>query len=400
MQSYDQNLYGVEVGLRPGGLPDLQAYCRLGEARPGWEPETGVLVADLYYGKEPYPLSPRHALRSAVQVWHDERLNPTLGASISGYILQPAQDEAGGWEPYPTTSAYLYGTGAMADPSGLLYEIMDTAESCGLSIESVSTDLDTPQFEIVLPMGDAVETIDSLFLIRELAREMANERDLKITFLPKPLMDRGGSGMNLAMALYDESGNNRFSDPEAPDGLSALCRTAMGGVLRHHEALTALAGPIVNSYKRFRGRDIIGMKPSWGYDHRFATLRVPPLRNQDTRIQYRLADASANPYLLAAGLLQATRIGDKSRINPGKSLNDYREEDGDDGRTVPETLLAAVDALRNDGELKAALGSQLVDNYCQLKSIEWESFVDSEPRWADKIDEFSEWETKTYLPYH
>jgi len=313
-------------------------------------------------------------------------------------VLQPDGD--GGWQPISTPSAYLYGTGALADPTGLLYEIMATAESCGLAIESLSTDLDTPQFEIVLPMADAVASIDTLFLVREMARELANERDLKVTFLPKPIPNRGGSGLHVSMALSDKAGDNGLSDVDAPDGLSSLARTATGGILRHHEALMALAAPTVNSYKRFRGGDIIGLKPSWGYDHRFATVRIPPLRGQDTRLQYRLPDAAANPYLVAAALLQAARIGDKSRINPGKSLNDYRGEDSDDGSTIPTTLEAAVEHLRNDGELSAALGPELVDNFCQLKMIEWNNFVDAEPRWADKIDEFSEWEAATYLPFH
>ncbi|MDH3294901.1 MAG: glutamine synthetase family protein, partial [Acidimicrobiia bacterium] len=388
MQSYDRNLYSVEVALRPAGLPDLEAHCPLAEARPGWEPDTGVIVADLYYGKEPYPISPRNALRSAVRVWHDQGIQPLIGASLTGYVLQP--DSEGGWEPITTPSAYLYGTGALADPTGLLYEIMATAESCGLAIESVSTDLDTPQFEIVIPMADAVSAIDSVFLVRELARELANERDLKVTFLPKPLPDKGGNGMQISVSLFDQAGDNKLFDSDAPDGLSSLTRTAIGGILRHHEGLTALAAPTVNSYKRFRGGDIIGTKPTWGYDHRFATVRVPPLRGQGTRFQHRLADAAANPYLLAAGLLHAARLGDKSRVNPGKSLNDHREGDGDDGRTLPDTLEAAVEALRGDGELTAALGPQLVDNFCQLKMIEWNNFVDAEPRWADKIDEFSE----------
>jgi glutamine synthetase len=331
-------------------------------------------------------------------VWNDQGIQPLLGASITGYVLQPGSENT--WEPISTPSAYLYGTGALADPTGLLYEIMATAESCGLAIESVSTDIDTPQFEIVIPLADAVAAIDSVFLVREMARELANERDLKVTFLPKPLPDRGGNGMQLSMAFLDQAGDNKLFDGDAPDGLSSLARTSIGGILRHHEALTVLAAPTVNSYKRFRGGDIIGMKPTWGYDHRFATVRVPPLRGQTTRLQHRLADAAANPYLVGAALLHAARLGEKSRINPGKSLNDYRDEDGDDGRTVPATLDAGVAALRDDGELSAALGPQLVDNFCQLKMIEWNNFIDSEPRWADKIDEFSEWESATYLPFH
>ncbi len=398
MQGYDQNLYNVEVAARPDGLPDISAHCPLADARPGWEPETGIIVADLYYGQEPYPIAARHALREAMAVWNDFDVRPLVGAAITGYVLQ--QEKKGEWVPIETPSSYLYGTGALMDPSGLLYDIMTMAEASQIDIESVTADLDRAQFEISLPLADALRTVDNLFLVRELARELAAERDLKITFLAKPLPDRAGNSMHIGMALEDSAGDNLFFDSQAPDGLSSLARTSIGGILRHHEALTALCAPTVNSYKRFRSGEMMGLKPRWGYDHRFATVRVPPSRGSQTRLQHRLADAAANPYLAVAALLHAARLGDKSRVNPGKSLNDYRDDEPDDGRTVPTTLAEAVEALRSDGELSSAVGPRLVDNFCGLKSIEWSSFVDAEPRWADKIDEFSDWEAANYLPFH
>jgi len=398
MQGYDHNLYTVEVALRSEGLPDLDARCPLGEARPGWEPHTGIVLADLYYGGEPYPVSPRHALREAVREWEDVGIEPQLGVGISGYVMQAGKK--GEWEPIATPSAYLYGTGALADPSGLLYETMATAESCDIAIESVNADIDSPQFEIVLPFDDALRTIDNLFLLRELAREMAAERDLKITFLAKPIPDRAGNSMHMGLRLVDQKADNRLHDPQAPDGLSSMARTTIGGILRHHEALTVLCAPTVNSYKRLRAGEIIGVRPTWGYDHRFATVRVPPGRGAQTTLQHRLADGSANPYLVATGLLQAARLGDKSRLNPGTCLNDQRDGDDADDPAAPETLQQAVDALQDDRELAAAIGPSLVDNFCQIKAIEWDNFVDAEPRWADKIDQFSPWEAQTYLPFH
>lgn len=398
MQGYDQNLYNVEVGARPDGLPDISAQCSLAEARPGWEPETGIVVADLFYGQEPYPIAPRLALKDAISMWNDQNVRPLVGLAITGYVLQPG--DKGEWMPIETPSSYLYGTGALIDPSGLLYDIMATAEGSGIEVESVSADLDRAQFEIALPVADALRTVDNLFLIRELARELASERDLRITFLPKPIADRAGNSMHVSLAFEDEAGENLFFDSQTPDGLSSLARASIGGILRHHEALTAFCAPIVNSYKRLRQGEIIGLRPQWGYDHRFATIRVPPTRGPQTRLQHRLADGAANPFLVVAALLQSARMGDKSRINPGKSLNDHRDDEPDDGRTVPSTLLAAVEALQGDGELVSAMGPRLVDNFSQLKTIEWNNFIDAEPRWADKIDQFSEWETANYLPFH
>lgn len=398
MQGYDQNLYNVEIGARSAGLPDVNAHCPLAEARPGWEPETGVIIADLYYGQEPYPISARQALRDAIDVWNELDVRPMIGAAVTGYVMQVGPK--GGWVPIDTPSSYLYGTGALIDPSGLLYDIMATADASKIDIESVSADLDRAQFEISLPVADALSTVDNVFLVRELARELAAERDLKITFLPKPIPDRAGNSMHVSLAFENSGGDNLLSDSQGPDGLSPMARTAIGGILRHHEGLTAFCAPTVNSYKRLRAGEIMGLKPRWGYDHRFATVRVPPARGAQTTLQHRLADGAANPYLVAAALLQAARLGDKTRVNPGKALNDYRDDEPDDGRTAPATLSEAIEALQSDGELVSSMGSRLVDNFCGLKAIEWDTFVDAEPRWEDKIDEFSDWEAANYLPYH
>ncbi len=398
MQGYDQNLYNVEIAARADGLPDVSAHVPLDEARPGWEPDTGVVIADLFYGHEPYPIAPRQALKDAVAVWHQQEVRPMVGLAVTGYVMQTG--EKGQWVPIETPSAYLYGTGALIDPSGLLYDIMSMAEGSGIDLQSVSADLDRAQFEIALPVADPVRTVDNLFLVRELARELASERDLRITFLPKPIADRAGNSMHVNLSFIDGAGENLFFDSQAPDGLSSLARTSMGGILRHHEALTAFCAPTVNSYKRLRPGEILGLKPRWGYDHRFATIRVPPAREAKTRLQHRLADGSANPYLVVAALLQAARLGEKSRTNPGKSLNDYDDDEPDDGRSAPSNLQEAIEALQADGELVSSMGPRLVDNFCGLKTIEWNTFVDAEPRWADKIDEFSEWEAAHYLPFH
>ncbi len=397
MQGYDQNLYNVEIAARPDGLPDVTAYCPLAEARPGWEPDTGIIIADLFYGQEPYPIAARQALKDAIAIWGDQGIRVLVGISITGYVMQQGKD---GWDPFDTPSSYLYGTGALIDPSGLLYEIMTMAEGSDIALESMNADLDQAQFEITLPLGDALQTVDDVFLVRELARELAAERDLKITFLPKPFPQRSGSSMHVSLAFEDAGGENLIFDSQAPDGLSSLARTSIGGMLRHHEGLTAFCAPTVNSYKRLIPGEIIGLKPHWGYDHRFATVRVPPARGPQTRLQHRLADGAANPYLVAAALLHAARMGDKSRVNPGKSLNDHRDDELDDGRSAPTNLAEAVDALQADGELTSAMGPRLVDNFCGLKEIEWNTFVDAEPRWADKIEEFSQWETDHYLPFH
>ena len=127
---------------------------------------------------------------------------------------------------------------------------------------------DNGQFELTLCFADALKACDDAFLFRTMARDVAAEMGLLLTFLPKPIPDRGGSGMHVNFSFADQSGANVI----APDGqLSATAKAAMAGLIKHHEGLAALLATTVNSYdrlgpRRWRGigrigRTIIGWSP-------------------------------------------------------------------------------------------------------------------------------------------
>jgi glutamine synthetase len=124
-----------------------------------------------------------------------------------------------------------------------------------------------------------------------------------IAFLGRPFNDRGGNGRHLNLSLKDSEGSNLFYDLDDNNNLSQLARHTIAGLLAHHEALTAICAPTVNSYKRLFSGQLSGYWANWGYDHRSVAVRVPSDRGNGTGIESRLADGSANPYLATAALL-------------------------------------------------------------------------------------------------
>ena len=365
-------------GMR-GGLPDMEAVFDLGRVRAGWEPGTGVVVADLQKDAQPYPLCGRGALSRAVAQWRRADLAPSLGVELEAFVFE--RDASGSWVPYDTPGAYVYGTGSAVDPAGLVDDIWSRAETCGFPLEAVNSEFDWPQFEFTLRYRDALDAIDDIFLFRLMAREVVARRGYLLTFMPKPLSDRGGSGLHLNLSLADAHGENAFADVAQDDGLSALARQCTAGLLHHHPSMSALLAPTVNSYRRLRPASLAGYWANWGYDHRGVTVRIPGERGAATRIEHRLADGAANPYVAAATVLQAARLGvDKGYPLPAAESGDGLESVDTDVH-VPENLGAALDVLEQDTTLVSAVGGPLVANFVGIKRKEWDDYLGSTTDW-------------------
>ncbi len=397
LQGFDKGIYEVETGVDPTGFPDMEAQFDLQGVRSGWEPGTGVVVADLDFANEPFAASPRHTLRRAVADWEALGYRAQIGIELEAYVLQRADD--GSWQPNDTPGAFVYGTGPITDPTGLIPEILDRAEASGIPVESLNTEFDSPQFELTLEYGDAMEAVDNVFLFKELAKETTAEHGLKMTFMGRPFVDRAGSGLHVNLSLLGQDGTNAFYDSRAADGLSELAGQAIAGILAHHEALAGLCAPTVNAYKRLVPGELVGRWANWGHDHRCAAVRVPPQRGSATRLEHRMADGAANPYIAAAAVLQAARLGVTAGLAPPEPETGDGMESINTDRRTPDQLAAAMAALEADAALVEAVGADLVANQIGIKGEEWRAYTEAEPGWAELNGTVTEWEQATYLPF-
>ena len=395
---YDREIYEIECGVDPTGFPDVEARFDLADARVGWEDGTGVVVADLEANGALFPTSARSALRKAAADWAALGYRAKVGVELEAYLME--SDGVGGWKPMETPSAFVYGTGPFADPTGLIDEIMVAAETSGIPIESLNSEFDFPQFELTLEYADALEAIDNIFLFKELARETAYRHGILLTFMDKPIAGKSGSGLHVNFSLEDANGKNALEDTSDPDGLSDLTRHCIAGLLAHHEGLTGLLAPTVNAYKRLKPFQLAGYWANWGHDHRVAGVRVPPQRGRATRIEQRTGGGTANPYSAAAGVLQAARLGFVEKLDcPDPETGDGFESVNTD-HCCPPNLSAAMAALAADVSLVEAVGPELVANLTGIKEIEWNSFVEATPDWESHPEVATPWEISTYLPFH
>jgi glutamine synthetase len=370
------------------GLPDLHATFDLEEVRSGWEPNTGVAVADIWFRGEPVEMSSRHALKRAIAAWEEQGYKVKIGIELEAFILQRSDDDR--WVPWETPGGYVYGTGTAVDPIGLLDEIMREAEDANLPVESINSEYDIPQFELTLHYDDALKACDDAFLFKVLAREIAHRHGLLLTFLGKPLNDRGGSGLHINVSFEDANGHNALNDETAEDGLSKLAHQAIAGMMEHHIGMTALLAPTVNAYKRLRPGQMSGYWTNWGYDHRGTTVRISPERGAGLRLEHRMADGAANLYTATAAVLQAALLGVKHDLTPPAAETQDCLESTDATQHCPPSLRLALDALEEADELVDAIGRPLVDHFVAIKRAEWDRFAST----------VTDWELNEYLPFH
>lgn len=360
------------AGGLDAGLPDICVTPDLDTltALP-WEPGVATCLGDVTDPATglPAPESPRDLLRAVLNRCAEHGLRPVVGPELEYFLCDPAPDDPQGWHRYSDSDGVVYTAGLRADRDNHLLRTLRLMRDLNIGISGGNHEYDGSQFEINLLHGDAAEAADRAFRFKSAIKELARKEGRLATFMAKPFNDAGGSGFHIHLSCLDEEGGNTFADPAAPYGLSATARHAVAGVLAHAPALTALANPTINSYKRFGPDTLAPWLIDWGLDNRSAMVRIPPERGAGSRLELRLGDASANPYLLIAGTIAAALLGVAAREEPPAPLEGYGY-DATRSAVLPATLSAALDALEADTALTEALGKDFTTAYLAYKRDE------------------------------
>ncbi len=349
------------------------------------EPAAGVPCARLICEVvtptgEPYPGDGRAVLRGLLEQAESAGLNYLVAPEIE-FFLFPLGD---GVEPLPDDPS-SYFERARGRSRQVELEIVAGLEAMGIRIESSHHEVASGQFELDLPMLPALVSADTVTTLKSAVKELARERGMQATFMPKPLADAAGSGMHTHQVIVDRAGRSVFDDPAADYGLSAVARAFAAGQLEHAPGLCALVAPLVNSYKRLVPGYEAPVAGSWGRHSRSALIRVPaqvrqeepPVEIFETRLELRLPDPSCNPYLAYTAMLAAGLDGIDRGCELGPPLEEVEHGFGGGHsltRPLPASLGEALAALEDDDVIMAVLGSELVELFRSAKSLEWEAY--------------------------
>jgi len=361
---------GIESGLPDiSAKPDLSTLTNL-----PWEPGAAWCLADTTaLGGSAAEESPREVARRVSAKLQELGVGAVIGPELEFYLLEEDAAAPTGWRRYADQPGNVYVVGRKGDPKGVLLAMLRNMRDAALQVTAANHEFSPGQFEINLNHSDLLDAADRAFRMKSAVQEIARHEGMLATFMAKPFNDEGGSGFHLHISLVDGDGTNVFGDEAGTDGLSTVGRAAVAGVLAHAPALAAILNPTINSYKRFGPDTLAPWLIDWGLDNRSAMVRIPPERGGAARMEVRLGDATANPYLAMAAVCAAIYLGVRDKLEPPNPLEGYGY-DPESAPMLPQSLPEALDALEADKDLQEVLGEFFVDSFLTYKRNEVERF--------------------------
>ena len=360
-------------------IPDPDSLIQL-----PWKPEVGWLAADLWMDGKPVEASPRVMLKRQIKAAAKKGYRVKTGVECEYFLINP--DGSGIADPRDTQSKPCYDQSALMRRYDLISEICDAMIDMGWGPYQNDHEDANGQFEMNWDYDDVLTTADRHAFFKFMVKTVAEAHGLRATFMPKPFVNLTGNGCHSHLSIWNKTGKKNLFEGNDEMGLSALAYQFLGGVMHSADALAAFFNPTVNSYKRINApRTLSGATwapntITYGGNNRTHMVRIP----DRGRIEFRLMDGAANPYLMQAGLLAAGLDGIANKRDPGKRLDIDMYAEGDKVRGAKKLPLNLLDALRNLAKnpvLREALGKAQIDSYVKLRMQEWDSFGQHLSQW-------------------
>ncbi len=355
--------------------PDIKTFAIL-----PWGRNKGVvarIICDIHLpnGKE-FEADPRYVLKKVMKEAEEMGYTLNTGPELEFFLFEKHNGKA-------STMPHDYGRYFEFAPTDLTEDIrrdiVHTLMELDFDIEASHHEVAFGQHEIDFKYGDALKTADNVVTFKYVTRTIAKIHGLHATFMPKPIATENGSGMHVNLSLSRE-GENAFYDPEDEMEISDIARQFIAGVLKHVKAITCIANPLVNSYKRLIPGYEAPVYITWSGANRSSLIRIPSARGNSTRVELRSPDPSCNPYLTFAAILAAGLDGIRNNMDPGKMMDNNvfdltkkeREENGIE--TLPSAINESAEYLENDELLKNTLGEHVHDNILRIARAEWDAY--------------------------
>jgi len=363
-----------------------------------WAPDTAWLLCDTYFaGGNPVPFDTRHICRTALDRLTEAGYEFFAGLEIEFHVfkvIDPHLRPADAGQPGEPPEVGLLSTGYQLLSEGRYDQIDPVMEilrrdlaQLELPLRSFEIEYGPSQFEITLSALPGLGSADAMVLLRSAVKQICRRHGYHATFMCRPrLPNVMSSGWHLHQSLARRAtGANAFMPETSGEQLSPVGRQYLAGLLEHARGASAFATPTINGYKRYRPFALAPDRATWGRDNRGTMLRVlGGAGDPGTRIENRLGEAAANPYLYFASQIYAGLDGMARGLDPGAPADTPY-----DARTpmLPRTLEEALVCLREDAAMRAGFGGGFVDYFCRIKEAEIARFN----------LEVTEWEHREYF---
>ena len=363
--------------------PDLDTYTVL-----RWKPNEGKvarLICDVYNPDgTPFVGDPRGALHRALKRAADMGYSFNVGPECEFFMFET--DEKGRPTTNTNDEAGYFDLGIIDHGGIIRREISLALQDMGFEIEASHHEGAPGQHEIDFKYADALKAADNILTFKFVVKSIAQRNGLHATFMPKPVFGIAGSGMHTNMSLFKD-GKNVFYDENGNRKLSKEAYSFIAGILEHVKAITAVANPLINSYKRLVPGYEAPCYLAWSASNRSALVRIPSARGKSTRVELRSPDPSCNPYLTLAMCLNAGLDGIERGLTPPEEITeniydmDARTRRSHGIEDLPGTLEEALEYLKADKLMMDTLGEHISSQYIAGKEAECREYRTRVSNW-------------------
>jgi len=389
------------------GIPDPETFCQL-----PWDKKVARVYCTCFRNREERE-NPGAHLTSDCR--GNLRIHAQEFKKKHGYQLRVGTEPEMMWltkneDGTPTgkgfSKPYCYHIDQFESLRPVFMKVFEYARAMGFDMIQGDHEDAPGQLELNWMYDDVMRNADRLSTYRQICAQVAREFNLIACFMTKPFMGVSASGCHTNMSLwtggkdvvnklhhkslpamdevftYVEGGTNTFmpdtNDVQLPGKVGLM---AIGGVMKHLGALTAIGSSTVNSYRRLWDTGFWApVYADWGYQNRTCGLRV----SAPGRFEYRSVDSMHNPYLMGSGLLKCFEDGITNNIDPGKPESRSMYEAQAAGKKVkklPLSLGEALDRLKEDKVIQSAMPDEMYRVFHWYKNDEWEKFLGATTQW-------------------
>jgi glutamine synthetase len=364
-------------------IPDAKAVIRL-----PWRPEIAWVPGDPYMHGRPLEQGPRNVLKRVIELAVDRGFRMKVGVEPEFHLI--STDGSSISDANDTQIKPCYDQFALMRRLEVIAEICGSMEGLGWRPYQNDHEDANGQFEINWHYADALTMADQLCFFKFMVKSIAEKHGYRATFMPKPFEEITGNGCHTHISLWstEDEDRNLFEDHSDKEGqgLSALGYQFIAGLLDNAPGLVSLTNSSVNSFKRINSKPTLSGSSwspsciSFAGNNRTHMIRIPDAG----RIELRLPDSSANPYLMMAGILAAGIDGISRQAHPGPRMDNNMYTDPKaqrEARQLPKNLLDALRSFEASSVLRDALGEELSQSFLKLKTDEWNRYSAAVSQW-------------------
>jgi len=326
----------------------------------------------------PFDVEPRNVLNRLWQQLRNRGLFPVVAVELEFYLVDKKRDAEGYIQPPcapgsddRNRQSQVYSLDNLDHFADVLRDIDALARLQGIPADGALAEASPGQFEINLHhTRDVLSACDHAIQLKRLIRQVAENHGMTATFMAKPYEDYAGSGMHVHISMLDAADHNAFACDDGSD--SPLLKRTLAGMIDLMPASMALLAPNVNAFRRFVPDAYVPLQASWGHNNRTVALRIPCGDLESRRIEYRVAGADANPYLVMATILAGMLHGLDTQLPLPQPVKGNGHEA--EGLALPIRQSDALYAFESSYPLQKLLGEKFAKVWFSCKNYELMQF--------------------------